>query len=252
MKEGTTILYATEQLGERVTKYAESVSLTIPQPIKDYHARIIEENPGDSNYMISNFQAQALVWLSRLIGAKRILEIGVYVGYSGMVWSHAIGPEGKVTGLEYDESYASAARKAWKEHGYNNIEVFVGDAKETLSQLANPSEPYDLVFIDADKTGYPAYLEAVLALSAPGSAEGRRLLRKGAIIAGDNALRKGLVADPTADNPHRPADFDDAASWHRTAVAGVGQFNAAAAANERLETFMCPLWDGLNLARLVD
>lgn len=71
MKNGTTILYTTETLGDRVSKYAESVSLKIPQPIKDYHARIIEKNPKDSNYMISNFQAQALVWLARLVGAKR-------------------------------------------------------------------------------------------------------------------------------------------------------------------------------------
>lgn len=71
MKDGTTILYATETLGDRVSKYSESVSLAIPKPIKDYHARIEEEHPGWSNYMISNFQSQALVWLTRLIGAKK-------------------------------------------------------------------------------------------------------------------------------------------------------------------------------------
>ncbi|KAI4858611.1 S-adenosyl-L-methionine-dependent methyltransferase [Hypoxylon rubiginosum] len=250
MKNGTTILYTTETLGDRVSKYAESVSLKIPQPIKDYHARIIEKNPKDSNYMISNFQAQALVWLARLVGAKRVLEIGVYIGYSGMVWAHAIGPDGKVTGLEYEQEYATSAQKAWKEHGYNNIEVHVGDAKETLSKLANPSEPYDIVFIDADKTGYPAYLQQVLDMSKPGAAN--RLLRPGAIIAGDNALRKGLVADSGPDNPHRPADFDAEGSWDARAVEAVREFNAAAAASDRLETFLCPLWDGLNLARLVD
>ncbi|KAI1773488.1 S-adenosyl-L-methionine-dependent methyltransferase [Hypoxylon cercidicola] len=250
MKEGTTILYATPTLGDRVSKYSESVSLTIPQPIKDYHARIIEEKPEDANYMISNFEAQALVWLARLVGAKRVLEIGVYIGYSGMIWAHAIGPDGKVTGLEYEEKYAALAQKAWKENGYNNIEVHVGDAKETLSTLANPSEPYDIVFIDADKTGYPGYLQKVLEMSAPGAKN--RLLRPGAIIAGDNALRKGLVADSSAENPHLPADFAEEGSWNARAVEAIREYNAAAAASDRLETFMCPLWDGLSLARLVD
>ncbi|KAL7623355.1 hypothetical protein AAE478_007036 [Parahypoxylon ruwenzoriense] len=248
MKSGTPILYATDALAERVSKYAEEYSLAIPKPLKDYHSLIVGDR-GDSNYMISSFQSQALVWVSRLMGAKRVLEIGVYVGYSSMVWSYAVGPEGKVTGLEFDPEYAVMAQKAWKDHGFQNIEVHVGDAAETLPKLAGPAEPYDIIFIDANKTGYPGYLKAILELSKPSTAQ--RLLRPGGIIAADNALRGGLVVDSSTDNPWRPADFDEGGR-EKPMVAAIREYNDAVAANPRLETFMCPLWDGLALARLVD
>ncbi|KAI0842651.1 S-adenosyl-L-methionine-dependent methyltransferase [Hypoxylon sp. FL0890] len=247
MKEGATLLYTTETLGERVTNYAESISLKLPQHMRDYHARIFRERD-DSNYMISSFESQALVFLARTIGAKRILEIGVYVGYSAMAWSHAVGPQGKVTGLEYDEEYAEAAEKIWKESGYENIEVHVGDAAETLPKIATPSEPYDIIFIDANKTGYPGYLKQILEFSQPGAKN--RLLRPGGIIAADNTLRRGLVADSSSDNPWRPANFDNA--WEGKAVAAIREYNKATANNARLETLLVPLWDGLNLSRLVD
>ncbi|KAI1097353.1 S-adenosyl-L-methionine-dependent methyltransferase [Jackrogersella minutella] len=245
MKESTTILYTTETLGDRVSKYSESISLQVPQKLRDYHARIFKERD-DSNYMISTFESQALVFIARMIGAKRVLEIGVYVGYSAMIWSHAVGPQGKVTGLEYDEEYAELAEKAVKENGYNNFEIHVGDASETLPKLAYPDEPYDIIFIDANKTGYPGYLRKILEMSAPGAKQ--RLLRPGGIIAADNALRRGLVADSSSDNPWRPADFEH--GWEGAAVKAVREYNEAAAKSERLETFMIPLWDGLNGAGL--
>ncbi|KAI2470900.1 S-adenosyl-L-methionine-dependent methyltransferase [Annulohypoxylon bovei var. microspora] len=247
MKEGTTLLYTTETLGDRVSKYSESISVPVPQKLRDYHARIFKERD-DSNYMISTFESQALIFLGRMIGAKRVLEIGVYVGYSAMIWSHAIGPQGKVTGLEYDEEYSALALQAAKENGYSNIEVHTGDAAETLPKLAFPDEPYDIIFIDANKTGYPGYLAKILEMSQPGAKQ--RLLRPGGIIAADNALRRGLVADSSADNPWRPDDFETA--WEGSAVAAIRKYNKAAVENSRLETFMVPLWDGLNLARLVD
>ncbi|OTB15062.1 hypothetical protein K445DRAFT_318441 [Daldinia sp. EC12] len=249
MKVGTTPLYASETLAERVTKYSESQSLQIPQPIKDYHARIFEER-SDSNYMISTFQSQALVFFARAIGAKRVLEIGVYIGYSAMIWSHAIGPQGKVTGLEYSEEYAKLAQEAWKKQGYENIDVHVGPASETLKKLADVSEPYDIIFIDADKTGYPGYLRQILEMSAPGAKN--RLLRPGGIIAADNTLRQGLVADSSSDNPWKPADFDAEGSAQAANVDAIRKYNDFAAANDRLETFLVPLWDGLHLSRLLD
>ncbi|KAI1467865.1 S-adenosyl-L-methionine-dependent methyltransferase [Daldinia caldariorum] len=249
MKAGTTIMYANEKLGERVTKYAEAQSLQLPKPIKDYHARIIEER-SDSNYMISTFQSQALIFFARAIGAKRVLEIGVYVGYSAMIWSHAIGPQGKVTGLEYSEEYAKLAQEAWKKQGYENIDVHVGPAAETLPKLADVSEPYDIIFIDADKTGYTGYLSQILEMSAPGAKN--RLLRPGGIIAADNTLRHGLVADSSSDNPWQSADFDKEGSVPAANVAAIREYNDLAAANDRLETFLVPLWDGLHLSRLLD
>ncbi|KAI0099529.1 S-adenosyl-L-methionine-dependent methyltransferase [Daldinia grandis] len=249
MKVGTTTLYATKELGTAVTSYSQYQSLPIPKPILSYHDRIFRERD-DSNYMISVFQSQALVFLARAIGAKRVLEIGVYVGYSAMIWSHAVGPQGKVTGLEYNEEYAKLAQEAWKDQGYENIDVHVGPAAQTLPKLADISEPYDIIFIDADKTGYSGYLQQILKMSTPGAKN--RLLRPGGIIAADNTLRQGLVADSTPDNPWRTADFDNPDSPQAIAVAAIDEYNELAGDNNRLETLLIPLWDGLHLSRLVD
>jgi predicted O-methyltransferase YrrM len=108
----------------------------------------------------------------------------------------------------------------------------------------NHSEPYDLVFIDADKTGYPGYLQQLLELSKPGSSN--RLLRPGALIVSDNVLRRGLVADDKAlGGDELPGDQVES-------VLAIREFNDMALKSSRLETFVLPLWDGVNISRLVD
>ena len=108
----------------------------------------------------------------------------------------------------------------------------------------NPSEPYDLVFIDADKTGYPGYLKQLLELSQPDSSN--RLLRPGALIVSDNVLRRGLVADDKA------LGDDELQGDQLKNVLAVREFNDLSLINPRLETFVLPLWDGVNVSRLVD
>lgn len=104
----------------------------------------------------------------------------------------------------------------------------------------SPSEPYDIVFIDADKTGYPGYLKQLLEGSQPGST--RRLLRPGALVVSDNVLRRGLVAD-----------LDTVLEEDRMKhILAVREFNDLCVSNPRLETFLLPLWDGVNITRLVD
>jgi predicted O-methyltransferase YrrM len=108
----------------------------------------------------------------------------------------------------------------------------------------NPSKPYDLVFIDADKTGYPGYLRQLLEGSQPGSAN--RLLRPGALIVSDNVLRRGLVADDKALG-------DEELTGDRLAnVQALREFNDLSLSNPRLETFVIPLWDGVSVTRLID
>lgn len=130
MKTNAPVLYPNDAVAERVSTYSEQHSLSIPREIKDYHAHIVETHP-HSNYMISNFQAQAHVFLARTIGARRILEVGVFVGYSSMVWSHAVGAAGKVVGLEFSPEYAGSAREALASRGFGNVEIVEGDALQT-------------------------------------------------------------------------------------------------------------------------
>ena len=105
--------------------------------------------------------------------------------------------------------------------------------------------PFDLVFIDADKTSYVTYLEFILSHSEPGSTD--RLLRPGGVIIADNILRRGLVADASAANP-----------WHNTEKNRgedrrvLDEFNKKMKSDKRLDTLLMPVFDGLGMARLVD
>ncbi|EMR65948.1 putative o-methyltransferase family protein [Eutypa lata UCREL1] len=123
MKETTPILYPNDIVGERVSYYAEAQTSRIPQHIIDYHAHVGETQPKTAIYMVSISQAQAMAFLARIVGAKRVLEVDVYVGLSSLVWSHAVGPDGKVTGLEFDAGFANQARVCYANHGVNNVEV---------------------------------------------------------------------------------------------------------------------------------
>lgn len=167
--------------------------------------------------------------------------------------SHAVGPTGKVTGLEYSPEYAEAARKGFEQVGVTNAEVIVGDGLETLDTL-DPEEPYDLIFLDAQKSGYPTYLQQILKKSQPGAA--RRLLRPGGLIVADNVLRRGLVADDSDDNPEaaKEAALINEFGGYRTDkdLECLREFNTAMAEDKRIDAWLVPLYDGLGLGRLLD
>ncbi|UNI20549.1 hypothetical protein JDV02_006627 [Purpureocillium takamizusanense] len=255
MKEGGTHLYATPALGDAVTDYARAHSSALPRHIVDYHADASTKRD-DSDMLSSNFQSQLQLLLANSIGAKRVLEIGVYVGYSAMVWSQAVGPDGFVTGLEFDPELAKIATDALAARDINNVNIIVGNAAETLPKLPLPQQgPYDLVFLDADKTGYSNYLSVLLARSAPSAAPAERLLRPGALIIADNVLRRGYVA--AADSSLADGAFGrvgwshDRAGWDEH-IAAVRRFNDECVAEPRLETVLLPLWDGVTIMRLRD
>ncbi|KAH7193507.1 S-adenosyl-L-methionine-dependent methyltransferase [Fusarium flagelliforme] len=242
MKDNSIPLYASPQLGQTVTSYAEQYSTALPKYISDYHAEI-SANREDSNYMSSVFQSQFNKFLVKSTGTKRVLEIGAYIGFSALVWADAVGPDGLVTGLEYESEYADLSKKAFEANEVKNAEIIVGPASESLPKI-NPSEPYDLVFIDADKTGYPGYLRQLLELSKPGNSN--RLLRPGALIVSDNVLRRGLVADDKA------LGDDKLEGDQLKNILAIREFNEMALNSPRLETFLLPLWDGVNISRLID
>ncbi|KAJ6439875.1 O-methyltransferase family 3 [Purpureocillium lavendulum] len=246
MKTDVSTLYPNHRVAERVTDYARQHSTALPQHIVDYHAWV-NENHARAGYMISDFQGQYHVFLARLIRAKRVLEIGVYVGYSALVWAHAVGNDGSVTGLESSQEYIDMSRQAFERHGVNNVEVVGGDALETLANL-RPEVPYDLIFIDAQKSGYPSYLRDILANSQPGAAS--RLLRPGGLIVADNVLRRGLVADGSDDNPWATGDqkVRNRSEYETDGdIDHLREFNDSVAGSPRLENFLMPLYDGVGL-----
>lgn len=187
-----------------------------------------------------------------------------------MVWAHAVGKDGHVVGLELSEEYANIARKGFAENGVANVLVQTGDAVESLAALYSPSspssssslslsssppakgeEPFDLIFVDANKDAYPRYLEIILARSQPGSPH--RLLKAGGLIVADNVLRRGIVADATDTNPHYKKEVElHGEEQSHDFVKALHEFNDKLATEPRLETFLMPLFDGLGLARLKD
>jgi predicted O-methyltransferase YrrM len=201
-----------------------------PDPMLDAALRAAEE-AGLPRIQISAVQGKLLYLLAKIAGARRILEIGTLGGYSTIWLGRALPPDGTLITLELDPRHAEVAGANLARAGLSDrVEIMVGPAMESLRALhAREETPFDLVFLDADKGGYAAYLQWALRLSRPG-----------AVIAADNVVRGGDILDP---------DSTDAS------VLGVRAFNAALAAEPRLEAVILQQvgakgYDGLALARV--
>jgi caffeoyl-CoA O-methyltransferase len=149
------------------------------------------EEAGIPAIAITPVQGQFLFLLGLLSRAHRILEIGTLGGYSGIWLARSLPVNGRLVTLDHDPHHADIARQNFARAGVaDKVEVRVGNALESLTQMANEAvEPFDMVFIDADKPPYPDYLRMVLRLTRPGS-----------LIVADNAILKGDVVDPNATN----------------------------------------------------
>ncbi len=178
---------------------------------------------------VSPNEGRLLQLLAEIAGARRILEIGTLGGYSTIHLARALSEDGALISLELDERHASVACENIREAGLEiRVEVRVGDARALLARMVEDGEgPFDLTFIDADKGGYPEYLEWALRLSRPGS-----------LILADNAIRGGSVLDP---------EDESARVTH--------EFNEQIAKDPRLSALVLPLirgWvDGLAIARVL-
>ncbi len=170
-------------------------------------------------------QGALMALLAKLIGARRALEIGVFTGYSALAVTLALPPEGRLVALDISKDFADRARTYWKDAGVEGkIDLRLGPAIETLDRmLAAGEDPFDFAFIDADKRNYDAYYERVL-----------KLLRPGGLVALDNMLWSGLVADPTI------ADADTVA---------LRALNAKIHADARVDMALATIGDGVLLAR---
>ena len=179
---------------------------------------------------VSPAEGRLLQLLTEITGARRVLEIGTLGGYSAIHFARALPADGVLISLELDERHAEVARRNIERAELSGkVEVRVGDARDLLAALIEGGvEPFDLIFIDANKEGYPEYLEWSLRLSRPGT-----------LILGDNTIRGGSVLDPR----------DDLARATR-------QFNQTLSEDERLSAVILPILrervDGLAIARVVE
>ncbi|WP_433347260.1 O-methyltransferase [Micromonospora sp. CA-111912] len=178
--------------------------------------------PAQAGMRVAPEQAAFLTFLTRLLGARRAVEVGTFTGLSSLAIARGLPEDGRLTCFDISEEYTGIARRYWARAGVaDRIELRIGPAGETLRELPNDRH-LDFAFIDADKTGYPVYWAELVPRMRPGG-----------IVAVDNTLRGGRVL--------APQNADDRA---------IAAFNDEIMADVRVETVLLPIADGLTLARV--
>jgi predicted O-methyltransferase YrrM len=202
------------------------------QPADSVLEAAIKEAADLPNIAVSAAQGQFLHVLARAIHARRILEIGTLGGYSAIWLGRALPDDGRLISLELEERHAEVARRNFARAGLDGrIEVRVGPALESLARLrADRGEPFDLVFIDADKRNTPEYFSAAVDLSHAGS-----------LIVVDNVVRQGRLIDTESEDPD--------AEGMRSLIAQMGSDRRVAPAV--IQTVGVKGWDGFAFALVV-
>ena len=208
-------------LSEYIEQHSSPESTVLQQITRSTHLEVI--NP---RMLSGHVQGRVLSMLSKMICPERILELGTFTGYSALCLAEGLAADGKLITLEHnDELEASIRRNLSLSPLGEKIELIIGDAKETLSNIEK-SEAFDLVFIDADKREYCDYLDLVLPL-----------VRAGGWILADNTLWDGHIIDPAYDKDKQ--------------TTALRAFNDKVAQDDRLEKVILPLRDGLTIIRKV-
>ena len=205
-------------LPEKVARYIHEHSVREPLVLREL--REATKAVPMSGMQIGADQGQFLQLLVQAIGARRCLEIGTYTGYSALAVALALPEDGRLVCCDISEEWTAVGKPFWKKAGVDKkIDLRIGPALQTLKGLKGP---FDFVFIDADKPNYLKYYEACLPL-----------VRKNGIIAIDNTLWSGAVADPG----QKDAD-----------TVALRQFNDVLHGDQRVALSMLPLGDGVTLA----
>ncbi|MFL6097225.1 MAG: O-methyltransferase [Blastococcus sp.] len=184
-------------------------------------AALAERGEAPPTFQIAAEQGVFMQLLTRALGVRTAIEIGTFTGFSALCIARGLSADGSLVCLDRNAEWTAIARRYWERAGLDHmIELLLGDALPTLQGLP-AQETFDLAFVDADKTGYPAYVTELYPR-----------MRTNGVVLLDNTLRGGRVLDPQSD--------DDRA---------VVELNADLAADPRWETALLPLADGLTMLR---
>jgi predicted O-methyltransferase YrrM len=181
----------------------------------------------EAQMQISPDQGQLMFVLTKLIGARRALEIGTFTGYSSLAVASALPVDGELVACDVSEEFTAVARRYWEKAGLSGkVRLILAPATETLGKLLAEGGrgSFDMAFIDADKSAYPDYFDSVV-----------QLVRPGGMILIDNVLRHGTVADP--------ADID-------AATVEMREFNRKVLEDARVDIALLPIADGLTICRV--
>ncbi|WP_414580968.1 class I SAM-dependent methyltransferase [Scytonema sp. PCC 10023] len=215
--------YKTSGLEKSLYEYLQSVSLREPEILAQLRQETAQHP--SSRMQITPEQGQFMALLVQLMGAKKTLDIGVFTGYSSLVVALALPPEGKVVACDVSEEYTAIARRYWQQAGVaHKVELHIAPALDTLDRLiaAGEAGTFDFAFIDADKNNYGNYYERSL-----------QLLRPGGLIAIDNVLQSGRVANPQEQDK---------------ITNSIRAFNQKLHQDPRITMSLVPIADGLTLA----
>ncbi len=215
----------TLSLDDRLHQYLLDVSVDESDLLRELR----EETAASVEFsvmQISPEQGQFMTLLMRLFGARRAIELGTYTGYSSICIASGLPEDGELICCDITEQWTDVAKRYWQRAGLESkISLHLRPALETLQALLDEGRggEFDFVFIDADKQNYVAYYELSL-----------KLLRQGGLIAIDNTLWSGAVADPANQEPGTRA---------------IRRMNEMLKHDNRVDKCMLPLGDGLSLAR---
>jgi len=223
VEESPFLSNRTLSLDDRTHEYLLSVSVDESELLRELREETAAENQF-AVMQISPEQGQFMALLVKLIGARRALEIGTFTGYSSICIASALPDDGELICCDNSGDWTSMARKYWQKAGLQDkIKLYLQDASITLQQLLDDSSAgsFDFIFIDADKQNYPLYYEQSL-----------KLLRRGGLLAVDNTLWSGSVADPENMEPGTRA---------------IRRFNEMVKNDTRVIKSLVPIGDGLTL-----
>ena len=204
-------------------QYLQSVSLRETKILQQLRQETAKLPMG--MMQIAPEQGQFMALLIQLMGAKKTLEVGVFTGYSSLAVALALPEDGKIVACDVNEEYTAMARRYWQKAGVTaKIELHLAPALETLARLitAGETNSFDFAFIDGDKSNCAEYYEQAL-----------QLIRPGGLIAVDNVLWSGKVADPEVQD-------------NRTK--NIRAFNQKLKEDSRIQLSLVPIADGLTLA----
>lgn len=220
---GDVIMAKAIGLDDELQRYVVEHGTPPDSVLNDLAIRTEQETGGFSRMQIPPEQGAFMTWLTRLLNVEHALEIGTFTGYSAICIARGLRAGGRLVCLDVSEEWTAIGQQAWIEAGVDeSIELLIGPAADTLAAMPADSQ-FDIAFIDADKGGYETYLDLV-----------HPRLRQGGVVLVDNVLQRGKVVAPQAE------DVDTIA---------ICAFNDARITDERWDTVMLPISDGVTLLR---
>jgi caffeoyl-CoA O-methyltransferase len=211
-------------VGEDLEAYVEQHTSPVPELLRELREETLRDLPY-AQMQVGRVEGTLLRMLVALSGARRVLELGTFSGYSALCMASALPDDGELVTCDIDPIATAVARRYFERspHG-KKIALRLGDASQTLAELSRAGARFDFVFIDADKESYVRYWDAVLPM-----------LPKGGIVVADNTLWSGKVLHPTAESDR-----------------GIVAFNDRVAGDGRVEHVLLSVRDGIMVARKLE